>query len=116
MSVWWANVRLEVKVDGEFYISDKSFERPVLVIDQKAYLFFKITSRLERAGYRIRDLSVAGLPRESVVRTDVLVPISDSDLRYQMGVLSENDKKGLYIYLKNQEPARVIGENTLRKY
>lgn len=109
LSIWWADVRLEMSVDGELYISRESFERPVLIIDNKAYLVFKITSRLGREGYRIRDLSVAGLPRESVIRTDVLVPISDSDLRYQMGVLSDADSIGLIAYMSDCSPPRIMG-------
>ena len=84
LSIWWADVKLEMVADGEFYISKESFERLVLIIDNKAYLVFKITPRLGREGYIIRDLSAAGLPKESVVRTDVLVPVSVSDLRYQV--------------------------------
>ena len=48
LSIWWADVKLEMVADGEFYISKESFERPVLIIDNKAYLVFKITSRLGR--------------------------------------------------------------------
>ena len=51
LSIWWADVKLEMVADGEFYISKESFERPVLIIDNKAYLVFKITSRLGREGY-----------------------------------------------------------------
>lgn len=110
LSVWWADVKLEMSIDGEFYISRESFERPVLIIDNKAYLVFKITSRLGGEGYRIRDLSVAGLPRESVIRTDILVPISVSDLRYKMGVLSRADRIGLKSYMENRDSPRIMGQ------
>lgn len=110
LSVWWADVKLEMSVGGEFYVSRESFERPVLIIDNKAYLVFKITSRLGREGYRIRDLSVAGLPRESVIRTDILIPISVSDLRYKMGVLSRADRIGLRSYMENHDSPRIMGQ------
>lgn len=109
LSVWWADVKLEISVDGEFYVSKDSFERPVLIVDNKAYLVFKITSRLGREGYRIRDISVAGLPKESVIRTDILVPISVSDLRYRMGVLSRADRIGLRSYLDEHDSPRIMG-------
>ena len=108
-SIWWADVKLEMVADGEFYISKESFERPVLIIDNKAYLVFKITSRLGREGYIIRDLSAAGLPKESVVRTDVLVPVSVSDLRYQMGTLSDADSIGLISYLSDRHSPVLWG-------
>lgn len=108
LSVWWADIKLEISVGEEFYVSRESFERPVLIIDNKAYLVFKVTSRLGREGYRIRDLSVAGLPRESVIRTDTLVPISVSDLRYKMGVLSRADRIGLRSYMENHDSPRII--------
>ena len=110
LSIWWADVRLEISVDGKFFISRESFERPVLIVDNKAYLVFKITSRLGREGYRIKDLSTAGLPKESVIRTDILVPISDSDLRYQMGALSEADSIGLISYMSNHNRPRIMGQ------
>lgn len=110
LSVWWADVKLEISVNGEFYISEKSFERLVLIVDNKAYLVFKITSRLGREGYRIRDISVAGLPKESVIRTDILVPISVSDLRYKMGDLSRADRLGLRSYLDSHDPSRIMGQ------
>ncbi len=72
----------------------------VLIIDNKAYLVFKITSCLGREGYIIRDLSAAGLLKESVVRTDVVVQVSVSDLRYQMGTLSDADSIGLISYTR----------------
>ena len=109
LSVWWADIKLEISVDGEFYISEESFERPVLIVDNKAYLVFKITSRLNREGYRIKDISVAGLPKESVIRTDILVPISTSDLRYKMGVLSRADRVGLRSYLNGHDSPRIMG-------
>ena len=31
LSIWWADVKLEMVADGEFYISKESFERPVLI-------------------------------------------------------------------------------------
>lgn len=110
LSVWWADIKLEMSVDGEFYVSRESFERPVLIIDNKAYFVFKITSRLGREGYKIRDLAIAGLPRESVIRTDVLVPISVSDLRYRMGALSDADSIGLIEYMSSRNPPRIMGQ------
>lgn len=111
LSVWWADVKLEMRIDSEYYVSKKSFERPVLIVDNKAYLVFKITSRTERDGYKIVDLSAAGLPKESIIRTDILVPLSDSDLRYRMGALSEIDREGLAAYLKSHSPSRIMGTN-----
>lgn len=111
LSIWWADIKLEISVNGEFYISEESFERPVLIVDNKAYLVFKITSRLEREGYRIRDISVAGLPKESVIRTDILVPISVSDLRYKMGVLSRADRIGLRSHLESHGSPRIMGQS-----
>ncbi len=111
LSVWWADVKLEMRIDSEYYVSKKSFERPVLIVDNKAYLVFKITSRTERDGYKIVDLSAAGLPKESIIRTDILVPLSDSDLRYRMGALSEIDREGLVAYLKSHSPSRIMGTN-----
>ena len=82
-----------------------------MIVDNKAYLVFKITSRTERDGYKIVDLSAAGLPKESIIRTDILVPLSDSDLRYRMGALSEIDREGLVAYLKSHSPSRIMGTN-----
>lgn len=76
---------------------------------QQAYLVFKITSRLKRDGYRIKDISATGLPKESVIRTDILVPISVSDLRYRMGVLSRADRVGLRSYLNGHDSPRIMG-------
>ena len=87
LSVWWAGIKLEKIRGGERYISEDSFKRPVVFIDNKAYFVFKITSR-ERDGYVIRDLSEAGLMKRSIIRTDVIVPISRGDLIRRLGQLS----------------------------
>ncbi len=109
LSIWWADVKSEVKRGDQFIVSDESFERPVLIVDNKAYPVFKITSRTGREGYRIQDLEEAGLPMPSIVRTDILVPLAESDLRYQMGRLSLSDKKGLIEYLEGSKKPRMIG-------
>ncbi len=111
LSIWWADVKLEIKVGDHYAISEDSFERPVLIVDNKAYLVFKITSRIGREGYRIKDLSTAGLSRPSIIRTDILVPLAESDLKYQMGHLSESDAKGLIEYLRGTEKPRRMGQN-----
>ncbi len=111
LSIWWADVKLEFKDGDEFTVSDESFERPVLIIDNKAYLVFKITSRIGREGYRIHDLESAGLRMPSVVRTDILVPLAESDLRYRMGSLSQSDKEDFAEYLKGGKKPRMMGKN-----
>lgn len=110
LSIWWANVKLEVTIDGENYKSNESFKRPVLIVDNKAFLVFKITSRLKREGYRIKDLAEAGLPMESVIRTDIIVPIGISDLIYKMGELSDVDRIGLRLYLESHDSPRMMGQ------
>ena len=110
LSIWWANVKLEVTIDGENYKSNESFKRPVLIVDNKAFLVFKITSRLKREGYWIEDLAEAGLPMESVIRTDIIVPIGISDLIYKMGELSDVDRIGLRLYLESHDSPRMMGQ------
>ncbi len=111
LSIWWANVNLEVKDGDQYVISDDSFERPVLIIDNKAYLVFKITSRKGKKGYAIKDLESAGLSRPSTIRTDILVPLAESDLRHRMGRLSESDVKGLIEFLRDEEKPRFMGKS-----
>jgi len=110
LSVWWADVKLEKIRDGKCYISEDSFKRPVVFIDNKAYFVFKITSR-ERDGYVIKDLSEAGLMKRSIIRTDVIVPISRGDLIRRLGQLSERDSLGLLEYLYDAQTPRMMGED-----
>lgn len=95
---------MEKVVDGQAMLTEDSFERPVLIIDNRAFLIFKITSRMDREGYVIQDLDVAGLPKPSVVRTDALVPIHVEDLKYRMGKLSQRDVDGFLQYTANRPP------------
>lgn len=107
-SVWWADVKLEKTINGEYYVSKDSFERPVVVIEQRAYMVFRVTSR-KREGYVIKDLESAGVSEGSVIRTDVIVPVAASDLRYKMGELSMEDKLGLLDYMTDH-PSRMMGK------
>ncbi|MBQ7701643.1 MAG: hypothetical protein IJT54_04490 [Candidatus Methanomethylophilaceae archaeon] len=107
-SIWWANVKLEKVRDGEYFISDESFERPVVIIENRAYLVYKLTSK-NREGYIVKDIDSAGLKEGSRIRTDVIVPIGPSDLIYKMGELSIDDRLGLLDYVA-AHPSRMMGK------
>lgn len=107
LSIWWTDVRLETSFNGRFVLSDESFERPVLVIDNQAFLVYKITSR-DRSGYRIQDWREAGLSEPSVIKTGAFIPVHRSDMRYRIGCLTERDANGLVWYLKKYPTYRTM--------
>ena len=108
LTIWWTDVRLEKVIDGQLLLSADSFERPVIIIDNQAFLVFKITSRTQHDGYLIQDLEEAGLSRPSYIRTDAFVPVHESDLKYEMGCLSNRDIEGFLQYLEENPPNRTM--------
>ena len=107
LSVWWARVFVESSVNGEFCLTKRKTTRPVLIIDNRAYLVYKFTTVMEHEGYRIRDLKSAGLNEQSLIRTDVLFPVVDSDLIKEAGELSTHDAEMLMEYLKEHPTRRI---------
>lgn len=107
LSIWWAKVRLEKYIDGEYYTSNDSFPRPVLVIDNKAFLVYRVTTRLQK-GYEIKQLGVAGLSRPSAIRTDVIVSALPEDFLYKLGYLSDEDIEGFMEYLTAHPSIRTM--------
>jgi len=108
LSIWWTDVKLEKLIDGQLILSEDSFERPVIIIDNQAFLVLKITSRNGHEGYPIQDWREAGLSRPSYIRTDALVPVHRSDMKHEMGFLSERDIEGFLQYLGENPPKRIM--------
>ncbi|MFD1125232.1 type II toxin-antitoxin system PemK/MazF family toxin [Lentilactobacillus raoultii] len=106
----------------DIYIADvffddntgKSKHRPILVVDynDKYLVTFKITTKfanksksIKQYYYRILDLGVAGLHRQSYIDTLQLVNITRDYVlsRRPIGQLSNRDKVNLFKFIKNNK-------------
>ena len=96
LQIWSADVWFE---DGT-----QSKPRPVIVVDSVSYSILQLTSKTEREGYVIKDWEKAGLRKPSVIRTDRLVILRESDFKDYVGTLTERDVEGFLTYLRSNPP------------
>lgn len=92
-SVWWAYVKHD---DGG------GKERPVIVAMDymHACSCFLITSKKHARRYKIKDLTSAGLPKESWVSFE-RIDLTPNNFLYRMGTICESDIVGLQTWLRS---------------